>query len=192
MDTTTSPFAARLPIGERLPVPEMVEWDIFPFDGELAVRPLDAPQLPEPPRDGESGPESCSICATPDDNYIWLDRHWRLRATRQPSGVPVVVLLEPREHYTSLDLPPERAAELGPTLQRVERAIMGLGDIARVHVNRWGDGGAHLHWWLFARPAGLLQLRGACLPLWNDILPSVPDDEWRATLTALADALTDS
>jgi hypothetical protein len=38
-------------------------------------------------------------------------------------------------------------------LGRIERAIRSLGDIGRVHVCRWGDGGEHLHWWFMARPA---------------------------------------
>jgi hypothetical protein len=39
-------------------------------------------------------------------------------------------------HHDLIDLPPDLSAELGPMLQRVERAILDLGGIARVHVNR--------------------------------------------------------
>ncbi len=35
---------------------------------------------------------------------------------------------------------------------RLERAIRSLDGVARVHVNRWGDGSAHLHLWFLARP----------------------------------------
>lgn len=31
-----------------------------------------------------------------------------------------------------------------PLLQRAERAVLAVDGAARVHVNRWGDGGAHL------------------------------------------------
>lgn len=58
-------------------------------------------------------------------------------------------MLQPRGHYDLTDLPAERAAELGPLLQRAERAVRSLDGVARVHVNRWGDGAAHLH---FYRP----------------------------------------
>jgi hypothetical protein len=51
-----------------------------------------------------------------------------------------------------------------------------------VHLNRWSDGGAHLHWWFIARPVGLLQLRGSALPTWLDVLPPLPADVWRADL----------
>src|SRR5262249_62025925 len=52
------------------------------------------------------------------------------------------------------------AAELGVMTVRLERAIRSLDGVARVHVNRWGDGAAHLHLWFLARPYGRLQLRG--------------------------------
>jgi hypothetical protein len=51
-----------------------------------------------------------------------------------------------------------------------------------VHVNRWGDGSAHLHLWFLARPFGRLQLRGTFLSLWDDILPPVPEGQWRENL----------
>ncbi len=56
---------------------------------------------------------------------------------------------------------------------------MGLGDVARVHVNRWGDGGAHFHLWFMPRPLGMLQLRGSMLPMWLELLPNL--DEVTAT-----------
>ena len=74
-------------------------------------------------------------------------------------------------------------------LQRVERAVMSLEGIARVHVNRWGDGGAHLHMFLIARPGGMMQLRGTCLPLWDDVLPRVPDEVWAETSHRIAQAM---
>ena len=58
---------------------------------------------------------------------------------------------------------------------RLERAIRSLDGVARVHVNRWGDGSAHLHLWFLARPYGQLQLRGTFLSLWDSILPPIVD-----------------
>jgi hypothetical protein len=43
--------------------------------------------------------------------------------------------------------------------------------IPRIQVARWGDGSEHLHWWLYARPTGQLQLRGTFLSHWDDLLP---------------------
>lgn len=58
-----------------------------------------------------------------------------------------------------------------------------------MHLNKWGDGGAHLHWVAIARPAGLQRLRGSCLVLWDDVLPNLPEDRHRANLAAVAAAL---
>ncbi|MFF2952864.1 hypothetical protein ACFVVU_16150 [Kitasatospora sp. NPDC057965] len=189
------PFLAHLPVGERLPIPEDAapSWSIFPYEpsegGELRARTLDAPELPEPPRHGEAGPAECGECGRPDEDFVWTDEHWRLRAYGEPHGLPAVLLLNPRGHHDLLDLPPARAAELGPVLQRVERAILGLGGIGRVHVSRWGDGAAHLHLWLIARPEGQRQLVGSTLPLWMDLLPPLPDDVRADSLRRIAAAL---
>jgi diadenosine tetraphosphate (Ap4A) HIT family hydrolase len=107
----------------------------------------------------------------------------------EPEGLPAMVMLVPRAHHDLLDLPVELLVEMGPMIQRVERAILSLGGIARVHVNRWGDGGAHLHWWFIARPEGMMQLRGTCLPLWGDMLPKVPAEIWDETNRRIAAAL---
>lgn len=110
---------------------------------------------------------------------------WRLNAAREAESL-ITVMLMPRAHHDLGDLPGELAASMGPTIGHVENAIMGLGDIARVHVNKWGDGGSHLHWWFVARPEGLLQLRGTCLPLWGDVLPKLPQETWDEAMTSVA------
>ena len=92
----------------------------------------------------------------------------------RPTGLPMVLILESRSHLDLGDLPNLLAAELGVMTVRLERAIRSLDGVARVHVNRWGDGSAHLHMWFLARPYGRLQLRGTFLSLWDDILPPDP------------------
>jgi len=180
-------FLAHLPIGERIPLREdaIPTWEIFPFEGDLRVKVLDEPRLPEPPRDGDDGPSDCGVCADRTAT-IWADDHWRVDRLDAPTAVPVTVLLRPTGHYDLTNLPPDRAAEIGPMLQRVERAIMALGGIARVHIHKWGDGQAHLHLWLIARPAGLGQLRGMCLPIWEDVLPKQDEQQWRQVLHEVA------
>lgn len=74
-------------------------------------------------------------------------------------------------------------------LCRVEAALTSLGDIARVHVSRVGDGAEHLHWWFTARPLGLVQARGSFAVEWDDVLPPRPRDEWEADLRRVAEAL---
>jgi diadenosine tetraphosphate (Ap4A) HIT family hydrolase len=87
------------------------------------------------------------------------------------------------------DLPADLAADLGPMIQRVSRAIGSLEDVGRVHVNRWGDGSEHFHVWFLARPKGMWQLRGALLAAWDDLLPKVPQDEWDENRRRVAAAL---
>jgi hypothetical protein len=97
-----------------------------------------------------------------------------------------VLILESRSHLDIGDLPNMLAAELGVMTVRLERAIRSLDGVARVHVNRWGDGSAHLHMWFLARPTGRLQLRGTFLSLWDDILPPIPESQWRENLALVA------
>jgi diadenosine tetraphosphate (Ap4A) HIT family hydrolase len=174
---------------DALRMPPVEEWETWPFEGELRPRPLLPPDEQERPRHGEGGVD-CTRCAAPDEDYLWTNENWRLWSFDEPTGLPLVVLLEPREHFAEPgDLPEERAAELGVLLGRIERAIRGLGEIGRVHVCRWGDGGEHLHWWFMARPARLPQLIGSFAAIWEDILPPVPEERWRADLGKLAAAL---
>jgi len=81
------------------------------------------------------------------------------------------------------------AADLGVMLARVERAVRGVGEIGRVHLGRWGDGSAHLHWWFLARPARIPQLIGSFAAIWDDVVPPTPQDVWDANLAAVAAAL---
>ncbi|MER5638044.1 hypothetical protein ABT095_13925 [Kitasatospora sp. NPDC002227] len=186
-----SAYVSRLPIGERIELAEgtIASWGNFPFEGDLRVKILQPPVLPEPPRHGEDGPGSCGQCARPDGEFLWTDEHWRLTGMAEPTGVPAVLLLQPRAHHDLLDLPPELSAGLGPMLQRVEKAVLSLDGIARVHVSKWGDGAAHLHLWLTARPEGMVQLRGTCLAIWDDVLPRLPEEEWRENGRRIAAAM---
>ncbi len=176
------------PDQEALRRPEFLDWDIWPFEGEQRIKQLAPRTLPEPPRHGEPGGGPCEPCAASDEAYLWADDAWRLKAVG-PSGLPVVLVLEPRAHLDLGDVSDEEAAELGRLTVRIERAVVSLGDIARVHVMRLGDGGAHLHVWFLGRPAGMLQLRGSAATLWDDILPPVPEPAWRADLARVAAAM---
>jgi len=166
-------------------LPDFTRWPSFPFEGDMRIKPLAAPVAVEPPRSGEDASE-CVACNTPDDSYIWFSERWRVRAMDRPTGLPMVVILECRSHLDLGDLPNLLAAELGVMTVRLERAIRSLDGVARVHVNRWGDGSAHLHMWFLARPYGQLQLRGTFLSLWDDILPTIPEQQWRENLALVA------
>ncbi|MEU5908068.1 hypothetical protein ABZ780_27310 [Micromonospora sp. NPDC047467] len=166
-------------------VPDFTQWPSFPFEGDLRVKQLDDPVPVEPPRKGE-GLRECTACNAPDDAYIWVGERWRVRAMDRPTGLPMVLILESRTHLDLGDLPNLLAAELGVMTVRLERAIRSLDGVARVHVNRWGDGSAHLHMWFLARPYGRLQLRGTFLSLWDSILPPISEEQWRENLALVA------
>ncbi len=171
-------------------VPNFTQWPSFPFEGDLRVKQLDDPVATEPPRRGE-GDRECTACGAPDEAYIWVGERWRVRAMDRPTGLPMVLILESRSHLDLGDLPNLLAAELGVLTVRLERAIRSLDGVSRVHVNRWGDGSAHLHLWFLARPYGQLQLRGTFLPLWDSILPPIPESTWRENLALVAAWLAD-
>lgn len=167
------------------PLPDFTTWPSFPFEGDLRVKPIEDPVEKEPARAGEDA-NDCTACAAPDENYMYVNERWRVRAMDRPTGLPMVLILESRSHLDLGDLPNMLAAELGVMTVRLERAIRSLDGVARVHVNRWGDGSAHLHLWFLARPYGRLQLRGTFLSLWDDILPAISEARWRENLADVA------
>lgn len=145
--------------------------------------------VPEPPRRGEPGGEPCGICGGQTTGAVWSDDNWTLHP---PVGgsLPGAVWLASRVHVDSFsDLPDEAAADFGRVAAKVERAILSLGDVARVHLYRWGDGGAHFHVWFLPRPLGMLEAKGMMLPIWEDVLPNVPDEELREAAEKIAAAM---
>jgi diadenosine tetraphosphate (Ap4A) HIT family hydrolase len=174
----------------RLPLARMTGWEISPFEADgLRVAPLRPPVLPEPARHDEH-PSDCSACRRRDEG-IWFNDRWRL--TRTPGvGVPLVLMLHPRDHYDMADLPDELAAELGVLTTHIVRHVQALRYISRAHVYRIGDGGGHLHVWFFARPEGQAQLYGSWMVVWDDLLPEYPADVADADAVIVADALVTS
>ena len=185
MPETPEEFYARTK--DALQMPPVQEWETWPFEGDLRPRALRPPAEDEKSRHGEGGID-CRACGKSSDDLIWEDEHWQVTALG-PTGLPLVLILEPKEHYDIETLPPELAAELGPLMQRIERAIRTVGGIGRVHIGRWGEGSEHLHWWFMARPARMRQLSDSFAAIWDEILPPVPEEQWRADVAAVAEAL---
>ncbi len=149
----------------------------LPYEQPLVARKPGPRVIPEPPRRGEPGGKPCGICSGAMTTAVWSDEHWTLHPPVSGS-LPGTVWLASRVHVDSFgDLPPAEASTFGPVVARAERAILGLGGIGRVHLYRWGDGGAHFHVWLIPRPHGMLEASGMMLPLWEDVLPKVTDEE---------------
>jgi diadenosine tetraphosphate (Ap4A) HIT family hydrolase len=161
----------------------------LPYSEPLTVRRPAARVIPEPPRRGEPGGDACAICAGDVTDALWSDEHFTLHA---PVGgsLPGTVWLASRAHVDSFkDLPADAAAEFGTLAGRIEQAILARGDVARVHLYRWGDGGAHFHVWFLPRPLGMLEARNMMLPLWEDVMPNVSDDELTEAARQVAAAL---
>jgi len=161
----------------------------MPYAEPLVPRQPGPRQIPEPPRRGEPGGPPCAICAEETTSAVWSDDNWTLHA---PVGgsLPGTVWLASRQHFDSFaDMPEHLAEDFARVVARTERAILALGDVGRVHLYRWGDGGAHFHVWLLPRPLGMLEAEGMMLPLWEDALPNVPDEELAAAAKRVAAAM---
>jgi diadenosine tetraphosphate (Ap4A) HIT family hydrolase len=161
----------------------------FPYEEPLVLREPAERQIPEPPRRGEAGGPPCAICGGKTTSAVWSDDDWTLHS---PVGgsLPGSVWLASREHFDSFaDMPEQLAASFASDVARVERAILSLGDVGRVHLYRWGDGGAHFHVWLIPRPLGMLEASGMYLPVWEDALPNASDEELAAAASRVAAAM---
>ena len=187
--TDVSAYHSRLPYGERVSSEPVRNYRFFPFDGDFQVVPLDRPEIPEPPRMGEAGGEPCAMCADPDQNLVWRNADWMLHTSGDPIGLPMILMLSPVQHVTLHTMPDDLAASWGPMIRRVAMAIGKIPGVGRVHFHRYGDGAEHFHMWFLARPLGMMQLRGPMLAIWDDLLPHLPDDELKANLRIVADAL---
>ena len=161
----------------------------MPYAEPLVPRAAGERVVPEPPRRGEPGGEPCGICGGASTAALWSDDLWTLHAPVAGS-LPGTVWIASREHFDSFaDMPAACAADFGRLAGRIERAILSLGGVARVHLNRWGDGGAHFHAWFIPRPLGMLDARGMYLPIWEDVLPNVPDADLEAAARKVAAAM---
>lgn len=164
----------------------------LPYEEPLTVRALGERVIPEPPRRGEPGGDPCGICTGQATSAVWSNDNWSLHP---PVGGSLLgaVWLAAREHVDSFkDLPAPAAAEFADVVARVERGILALGDVGRVHLYRWGDGGSHFHVWMIPRPLGMIEASGMMLPLWEDVLPNRTDEELREAAEKVALALSEA
>jgi hypothetical protein len=156
---------------------EMQAWEIFPFESEgLRLKPLEPLNEAEVPRYGED-PAQCR-CSEPhsDDEWVvWTNDHWKVGLSEE-SGAPLILILSPGAHYDFTTLPRDLAAEMGQIMVALGNAIEALPSVARVHVSKWGDGGAHAHIFFYARPTRMPQLRGTMMAVWDDYLPRIPGE----------------
>ncbi|HWU23781.1 MAG TPA: hypothetical protein VN088_19740 [Nocardioides sp.] len=194
---TAEDFHARLVAqadGEgRLPVVSdaMAGWDIFPFELDgLRLKPLRPLGEAEWPRHGED-PAQCGCAGEPDDaRLVWSNQRWRLGHVSS-TGLPLMMTLDPIAHHDLNDLPDDLAGELGRLMVAICSAMEELPSVGRAHVQKIGDGAAHLHVWFIARPARTTQFLGSPLLDWEESFPRVPEDVLRANAGFVAAHLVD-
>jgi hypothetical protein len=180
-------------VGEngRLPMSPVSEWDVFPWEvvgGALLPKVL-APPLPaEAPRAGDPGGGPCPTCAGDAGDRIWENERWTVKPMAR-AGMPLILMLETREHLDYTDLDDEMAVEFGRLSVWLCRIMSNLPYVGRVHVMRIGDGGSHLHVWHIARPERFAGILGSMALEWDEMLPPPPEEIWRADLKAVADRL---
>lgn len=173
-------------------VEEMPGWDIFPFElDSLRLKPLQPLADEEPARGGED-PATCWCARGPAPAFLegvtWSNERWLLHL--DPSmKLPIGLNLIPREHCDLPNVPDDLAGEMGRLVVAVSAGVEALPSVGRVQVAKYGDGGTHLHLFVFGRPARMLQLRGSPLLDWEENLPPVPLEVHRANAEAVADHL---
>lgn len=176
----------------RIPMTPAVDWDVFPWevvDGAIVPKVLAAPLPVENPREGDPGGKACHLCAGDRENAtIWENETWTLRPMPR-GGLPLILMLEPKEHLDYTDLDDDQAAELGRLSLWITRIMEHVEHIGRVHVMRIGDGSAHLHVWFIARPARFGQILGSFAVEYDDMLPATPEDSWLADQRTVAQRL---
>ncbi len=181
-------------VGEtgRLSMSPVSEWEVFPWevvDGALVPKVLAPPLEVEEPREGDPGGPACGTCAgNAAGTGIWENDRWTVKSMPR-AGMPLILMLETREHLDYTDLDDDLAAEFGRLSVWLSRIMSNLPHVGRVHVMRVGDGGAHLHIWHVARPERFAGIRGSMALEWDEMLPPPPEEIWRADLKAVADRL---
>jgi diadenosine tetraphosphate (Ap4A) HIT family hydrolase len=180
------------------------EWDTFPLSPaggqSWQVRPIGPLLDADHPRRAEDAADCW--CAGADDDLdhgqahiVWRDEHWLIAASHE-TALPITLFVESRHHADLPDLADpattDRAAEMGRLLVVVAAAVEALPSVGRAHVCRWGDGSAHLHWWVMGRPARIPQLLGSFLPLWEEYLPRLPPDVRDENVRFVVDRVVDA
>jgi hypothetical protein len=182
-----SPYHRTLPVGQRLSEQPLLDDALSCFDA-LTLKPLEPMLVPEEPRFAAGDPSSCGHCK-PSEHTIWRDDLWHVNAGFMPMSLPYIGGIAPNEHCTLGTAPLDVLTALGPLMQRISLAVKSIPGVARVHFARWGDGSEHFHLWALARPAGMMQGRGAMLAFWDDVLPEMAQDMQQEHLQIVAEAL---
>ena len=162
----------------RLPLGSMADWEVFPFEREgLRARPLTEYADPQPDRGKEQA--DCRTCQALELEPQVLHTGDALAVIRPgATSLPFVANVVTRHHVLLDDLDDDGHVELGRLVARTYAAVQALDGVGNVHITKWENGSGHFSMNVMARPRGVLQLRGSNLPVWADMLPNIPQDEY--------------
>jgi hypothetical protein len=162
----------------RPPLGAMPAWDVFPFEQDgLTPKAMGERVVPEPSRLRD--PADCRTCQALAREDLVLHTGDRLAVIRPPgTSLPFVANVVTREHELIGDLDDDGHVELGRLLGRTFAAVSALDGVGNVHLTKWENGGGHFSMNVMARPLGVLELQGSNLPIWADMLPNIPQDEY--------------
>ncbi len=167
----------------------MAGWEVFPFERDgLTPRAMGERVVPEPDRARPA--TECGTCRALARDDLVLHTGTRLAVVR-PGGTSLMFVANvvARDHERLDDLDEEADEELGRLVARTYRALRALPGVGNVQVCKWENGGGHLSVNVLARPLGVLELRGSNLPVWADMLPDIPQDEYDRRAEAVRAAL---
>ena len=167
----------------------MADWEVFPFERDgLVPKPLGERIVPEPSRARSA--DACGTCRALAREELVLHTGSRLAVIR-PGGTSLMFVANvvARDHERLDDLDEAADEELGRLVARTYRALRALPGVGNVQVSKWENGGGHLSVNVLARPLGVLELRGSNLPVWADMLPNIPQDEYDARADVVRAAL---
>jgi hypothetical protein len=173
----------------RPPLGGMAEWEVFPFERDgLVPKPLGERVVPEPSRARTA--DACGTCKAVARDDLVLHTGERLAVIR-PGGTSLMFVANvvARRHERLDDLDEAGDEELGRLVARTYRALLALPGVGTVQIDKWENGGGHLSVNVLARPLGVLELRGSNLPIWADMLPNIPQDEYDARADVVRAAL---
>ena len=174
----------------RPPLGGMAGWEVFPFEREgLTPKPLGDRVVPEPSR--ARAADACGTCRALARDDLVLHTGTRLAVIR-PGGTSLMFVANvvARHHERLDDLDEAADEELGRLVAGTYRALRALPGVGNVQVCKWENGGGHLSVNVLARPLGVLELRGSNLPIWADMLPDIPQDEYDERAEAVRAALS--
>jgi diadenosine tetraphosphate (Ap4A) HIT family hydrolase len=100
----------------------------------------------------------CGVCAENADTtlmhggVIWEDEIWILKSNGPPFGVAGWLTLQTKSHTSSAaDFNDAQSSSFGPTLKRVQAALLSASGAARVYVAALGEMHKHFHMHLVPR-----------------------------------------